>query len=137
MFCLFNFLLPKQYGYATEYPPEIQKQIAQAGTPIVCETESPRRVGTIAYTKRGEPWLIRVFTRDGHKLEIWFNESISRFSLLFGITDKVYFYENGQWFDQDNLPEEESRRLDRRLKFTGAEKRFFKECFEQKRNAAP
>lgn len=137
IFCLFSFLLPQQYGYAAEYPSEIQKRIAQADAPIVCKTESPRKVGTIAYLKHNEKWLIRVFTKDEQELEIWFNESASRFSIMFGITDKIYFYENGQWFDQDILPEEESRRLDRRLKFTGEEKQFFQECFFEKMRTAP
>jgi hypothetical protein len=109
------------------YPPEIQKLIDSAAK-VNCEIQTPRKVGTIAYMRPNEEWLVRIYTKNEQKMEIWFNESASRFSLIFGITDKIYFYENGQWLDQDTLSEEEAKRLARRLKFTSEEKQILMWC---------
>lgn len=117
---------------APPYPLEIQQRIKEA-TKITCEIQTPRKVSTIFYREVYANWLIRVFTKDGEELEIWFDESIpippNPFALF--LPDKIYYYENGQWLDQNALSDEEARRLDRRLKFTGAERRFLKECFEK------
>lgn len=112
---------------APPYPPEIQKRIDGAKR-ADCEARITRKVGIIAYMRSDEKWLVRIYTKDDEALEIWFNESASRFSLVFGITDKIYFYENEQWLDQDTLPEEEAKRLDLRLKFTGEEKQILIPC---------
>lgn len=112
---------------APPYPSEIQQRIEGAEKEN-CEVQTPRKVGAIAYMRPDEKWLVRIYTKDDEALEIWFNESASRLSLIFGITDKIYFYENGQWFDQDTLPEEEAKRLDLRLKFTDKEKQVIIPC---------
>lgn len=112
---------------APPYPPEIQQRIDGAAR-ADCETRISRKVSIIAYMRSDEKWLVRIYTKDEQEMEIWFNESASRFSLMFGRTDKIYFYENGQWIDQDTLSEEEAKRLDIRLKFTKREKQILIPC---------
>jgi hypothetical protein len=109
------------------YPPEIQKLIEEAAK-VTCEIQAPHKVGVIAYMRPNEEWFVRIFTEDGQEMEMWFNESASRFALMFGITDKIYFYENGQWLDQDTLPEDKAKRLARRLKFKSEEKQILMGC---------
>lgn len=125
----------------TPYPPEIQKRINGASAPMVCEKETPRKVSTISYRKYDEKWLIRIFTKDGEELEIWLNESMPKNRIAFYLAlarhDKAYYHVDGQWLDQDAITEEEAKQLDRRIKFTGEEKRFFHECFIEKMRTAP
>lgn len=120
-------ILMWQLSEAAAYPSEIQKRIDGA-VRADCETRISRKVSIIAYMRSDEKWLVRIYTKDEQEMEIWFNESASRFSLMFGRTDKIYFYENGQWLDQDTLPEEEAKRLDLRLKFTKKEKQVLIPC---------
>lgn len=112
---------------APPYPPEIQQRIDGAAK-INCEIQTPRKVGIIAYMRLNEKWLVRIYTKDEQEMKILFNESASPFSLMFGITDKIYFYKNGRWLDQDTLPEEEAIRLDLRLKFGSEEKQILEAC---------
>lgn len=119
---------------AYPYPPEIQKRI-EGVTPVNCAMQTHRKVSVIGYMRPNEKWLVMVYTKDEQEMEIWFYESASRFSLMFGMTDKIYFYENGQWLDQDAISEEEARRLDLRLKFTGEEKRVLIPCLLAARDA--
>lgn len=121
---------------AAAYPPEIQQRIEKADTQFICERDEPRKVSTIVYLKRDEDWLVRIFTKDSEYLEIWLNESVlwSPIWLWFSLAtaDKIYYYTDKQWLDQNDLPEEESQRLYDRLRFTGSERSSFIECFKQK-----
>lgn len=123
------------------YPPEIQSRIEGAGAPVICKKETPRKVGTITYWQHSTNWLIRIFTKDGEELEIWLNESMPKNRIAFyfalALHDKAYYHIDGQWLDQDAITEEEAKRLDRRIKFTGEEKGFFHECFMEKIRTAP
>lgn len=138
---LISFLVWQLATEAAAYPPDIQQRIERADIQFICKRDEPRKVSTIVYPKRDEDWLVRIFSKDNKELEIWLNESVSWSSvwLWFSLAtaDKIYYYADTQWLDQNDLPEEESQRLYDRLRFTGSERSFFIECFKQKIGAAP
>ena len=123
-------LLFTSSSFANKYPDEIDKFVKKATTKIVCEKESPRRIGTIVYKRSDAKWLIRIFTKNGEEMEIWFNKKII-FQWQAFYPNKIFYNVLGQgWIDKDGISYEEAEKLDARLKFNSEEIEFFKTCAE-------
>src|SRR3990167_940199 len=126
-----NLLSPIQL-FAENYPSKIQELIEKADQKVVCETEKPRRVGTIFYRKTKKDWLVRIFTKDGQELEIWQNDNEHWLTGYYS-PDKVFYNVPGRgWINQRNVPPDDAEKFDKRLKFTRDELKFFKSCLEEK-----
>lgn len=116
---------------ARAYPDEIEKLVKKATTKIVCEKNNPRRVGTIIYKKDDAKWLIRIFTKDGEELEIWFSKKIV-FKWQAFFPNKIFYNASDKgWIDKASISTEEAAKLDERLKFDSEEMEFFKTCAEE------
>lgn len=116
---------------ANKYPDEIDKLIKKTTSKIVCEKDNPRRVGTIIYKRDGAKWLIRIFTKNGEEIEIWFNKKIT-FAWQAFFPNKIFYnIKDSGWIDKENISSEEAEKLDARLKFDSEEIEFFKKCAEE------
>ncbi|OHA09700.1 MAG: hypothetical protein A3H69_05960 [Candidatus Sungbacteria bacterium RIFCSPLOWO2_02_FULL_47_9] len=115
-----------------KYPEKIKGKITEADTRIVCERNSPRKVGTILYMDSKKNWLVRVFTKDGVEMEAWYNSDMNAWFAAYNPSKIYYRRESGVWVDAEGLSESERDALDHRIKFTSGELSFFSDCFKKK-----
>ena len=124
-------------SFAKGYPKDVEKFeditkfIKDANIKTVCEKKNPRTVGTIIYRNDGASWLVRVYTKNGEELEVWFNKKLTYWGAFY--PDKIFYNipDKGLWVDKDTISPDEAYELDSRLKFVMEEKSYFKKCAEE------
>lgn len=122
--------LARGYPKDVEKFEDIEKLIKDANIKTVCEKKAPRAVGTIIYRNDKTEWLVRIFTKNGEELEVWFNKKITYWGAFY--PDKIFYKTpDGNWIDKDKITSDEAYELDSRLKFETKEKLFFKKCAEE------
>lgn len=120
----------KGYPKDVEKFEDVEKFIKDANIKTVCEKKVPRVVGTIIYRKGGAKWVVRVFTKNGEELEVWFNKKQTYLGAFY--PDKIFYNTPmKRWTDKDTLSLDEAYELDARLKFEMEEKLYFKKCAEE------
>lgn len=122
--------LAKGYPKDVEKIEDLLKFINNADIKTICEKKNARTVGTIIYRNNKTEWLVRIFTKNGEELEIWFNKKITYWGAFY--PDKIFYKTpDGNWIDKDKISSDEAYELDSRLKFDMEEKMFFKKCAEE------